>query len=70
MELDDFRHPSNDIRYKDIPLDVLPSVESMADCVERVAPFWNNIICKKVMEGKRVVIVSHKNSLRAIFKII
>ena len=42
----------------------------MADCVERVEPFWHNIICKKVMEGKRVVIVSHKNSLRAIFKII
>lgn len=68
VDVHDFRHPVNDNRYKDVPLDALPQVESMKDCVERVSPFWNNIIAKKVMDNKRVIIVSHKNTLRAIFK--
>ena len=70
VEFDDFRHPTNDVRYKQIPIEALPSVESMKDCVERVAPFWNNVVSKSVMENKRVVVVSHKNSLRGIFKIL
>ena len=46
VEFDDFRHPSNDIRYKDVPVNALPNVESMKDCVDRVMPFWNNIVAK------------------------
>ena len=31
-------------------------------------PFWNNTIARNVYNNKKVLIVAHKNSLRAIFK--
>ena len=70
VEIDDFRHPANDVRYRDIPTEVLPSVESIKCTVERVMPFWHNVICPQVMDNKRVIIVCHKNTLRSIFKVL
>ena len=50
-----------------IPRDHLPKVESMKDTVDRIVPFWYNTIAREILNNKKVVIVAHKNSLRAIF---
>jgi 2,3-bisphosphoglycerate-dependent phosphoglycerate mutase len=68
LELNDYRHPCNDKKYKLIPRDGLPAVESLKDTVKRVVPFWENQIIRKVQNEKRVIIVSHKNTLRAFFQ--
>lgn len=46
----------------------LPKTESMEDTVNRIMPFWYNTIARNVFNNKKVLIVAHKNSLRAIFK--
>ena len=50
-----------------IPRDHLPMNESMKDCVDRIVPFWYNTIATEILNNKKVIIVAHKNSLRAIF---
>ena len=54
-------------KYSFIPRDHLPKVESMKDTVDRIVPFWLNRIAREVLNNKKVIIVAHKNSLRAIF---
>lgn len=64
----DYRHPAHDVKYKSIPKENLPTAESMADMEKRVVPFWENQIERRVKDNKQIIIVSHKNTLRAIFK--
>jgi len=46
----------------------MPKTESLANCVERVLPFWVDGICPAVLAQKRVLVVAHGNSLRALVK--
>jgi len=57
-----------DDRYNGVPRDCLPKTESLKQCVERVLPFWYDVICPNILSGKRVVVVAHGNSLRSIVK--
>lgn len=68
MALSDERHPSHDQRYKDIDPKLLPSQESLKDTVARFLPLWNETIIPKIKAGKRVLIVAHGNSLRALMQ--
>lgn len=68
LTADDERHPSRDRRYADVPKDQLPLTESLKDTVARFVPFWESTIAPQVKKGKRVVIVAHGNSLRALVK--
>ncbi len=68
MELSDKRHPRNDPRYKNVDPKLLPNCESLKDTVARFLPLWQNRISKDVSEGKRVLIVAHGNSLRALMQ--
>ncbi|HNM47977.1 MAG TPA: 2,3-bisphosphoglycerate-dependent phosphoglycerate mutase, partial [Candidatus Sumerlaeota bacterium] len=68
LAADDERHPSRDRRYADVPKDQLPLTESLKDTVARFVPFWESTIAPQVKKGKRVVIVAHGNSLRALVK--
>ena len=61
-------HPKLDRRYADVPLSELPLSEALLHCKERVMPCWNNVIAPQVKDGKRVLIVAHGNSLRALVK--
>jgi 2,3-bisphosphoglycerate-dependent phosphoglycerate mutase len=36
--------------------------------VQRFLPYWNDAIAPAVRQGKRVIIVAHGNSLRALIK--
>eukprot|EP00827_Trimyema_finlayi_P003854 TRINITY_DN364_c0_g1_i8.p1 TRINITY_DN364_c0_g1~~TRINITY_DN364_c0_g1_i8.p1 ORF type:complete len:254 (+),score=110.25 TRINITY_DN364_c0_g1_i8:75-836(+) len=68
LEETDNRFPGKDDRYNELPFDVLPFTECLKDTVERVLPYWNDIICPTIKSGKKVVIAAHGNSLRAIVK--
>jgi len=66
LEDDDKRHPKFDPRYKDVPPDSLPACEALKNTVERVLPYWNDVIVPDVKAGKSVVVSAHGNSLRAL----
>jgi 2,3-bisphosphoglycerate-dependent phosphoglycerate mutase len=42
--------------------------QSLKLTIDRVLPFWNETIVPTIKSGKRVIIVAHGNSLRAIVK--
>lgn len=68
LELDDDRHPVHDPRYADLAPDVLPGSECLADVVDRMLPYWHDAIVPDLAAGKRVLVVAHGNSLRALVK--
>ena len=61
-------YPGNDPRYAGINPAELPCSESLKDVLERVLPYWNEKIVPHLALGKRVLIVAHGNSLRALMK--
>lgn len=70
LDSNDIRHPNYDLKYKKLKKNELPSGECLKDTVNRVIPLWNNDIIPNVLSGKKILIVAHGNSLRAIVKII
>jgi len=68
MDINDPRHPSKDPRYKGVPANELPSGESLKDTVARFLPVWKNTIAPEIKAGKKVLIVAHGNSLRALMQ--
>jgi 2,3-bisphosphoglycerate-dependent phosphoglycerate mutase len=64
----DPRHPSRDPRYQGIDPSRLPAGESLQDTLRRVLPCWEEEILPRLREGKRVLVVAHGNSLRALVK--
>ncbi len=68
MEASDPRHPSHDPRYKGVPAALLPSQESLKDTVARFLPLWVDTIVPTMKSGKKVLIVAHGNSLRALIQ--
>ena len=68
LSADDPRHPRFDPRYAGIKATKLPATECLQDTVARVLPYWNKRIAPSILEGKRVIIAAHGNSLRALIK--
>jgi 2,3-bisphosphoglycerate-dependent phosphoglycerate mutase len=66
LDLDDPGHPRFDPRYRDLPPEVLPATECLADVVERMLPYWADAIAPRLMHNERVIIAAHGNSLRAL----
>ena len=59
---------ARDPRYADLPFDVLPASECLADVVERMLPYWYDDIVPDLKVGRAVLIAAHGNSLRALVK--
>lgn len=68
LEPDDDRHPSHDPRYADLPPDLIPSTEALANVVERMLPYWHDSIVPDLLMGRVPLIAAHGNSLRALVK--
>lgn len=68
LDWNDERHPRFDPRYADLKPEQLPSTESLKITLERVLPYWHSTIAPTIQSGKRVLIVAHGNSLRALVK--
>lgn len=65
---DDERYPGNDPKYKDLTEEELPLTECLKDTLERVLPYYNNVIKKHLENKENVLVVAHGNSLRSIIK--
>ncbi len=64
----DPRYPGHDPRYRGLTKAELPLTECLKDTVTRFLPAWEAVIAPTVRSGKRVIIVAHGNSLRALVK--
>src|SRR5262249_27978630 len=65
---DDPRAPHHDPRYAHLTPAEIPLTECLKDTVERVLPYWTETIAPTIRSGRRVLIASHGNSLRALVK--
>ncbi|MBR5663026.1 MAG: 2,3-diphosphoglycerate-dependent phosphoglycerate mutase [Bacilli bacterium] len=68
LSLDDPRYPGNDSLYKDLDKEELPTTENLNDTIKRVLVYWNSDIINDLKNNKKVIIVAHGNSLRALIK--
>jgi 2,3-bisphosphoglycerate-dependent phosphoglycerate mutase len=67
----DASHPyfvGNDRRYAGLPKGALPLTESTKTTGDRVLPFWLSTLKPAIASGKRLLVVAHGNSLRALVK--
>ena len=65
---EDDRFEGHDPLYKDVNIKDLPLSESLKDTVERFLPYWTGSIEPVLRQQKRVIIVAHGNTLRALIK--
>ena len=68
LEESDERHPCHDGRYAGIAN--LPASESLKTTLDRVKPYWDDVIVPDLKAGKNVIIAAHGNSLRALVKML
>jgi 2,3-bisphosphoglycerate-dependent phosphoglycerate mutase len=64
----DERLPSLDPRYASLAPGEAPRTESLKETVARFLPYWHGTIAPAIQAGRRVLIVAHGNSLRALVK--
>lgn len=68
LEEGDARLTQDDPRYATLPKADFPRTECLKDTVARFVPYWETVIAPQVLQGKRVLITAHGNSLRALIK--
>jgi 2,3-bisphosphoglycerate-dependent phosphoglycerate mutase len=68
LDPDDERHPRHDPRYRELPPDLLPATECLADVVVRMLPYWHDVIVPDLLAGRLPLVVAHGNSIRALIK--
>jgi len=57
-----------DPRYAELPPELLPRAECLADVVHRMLPYWYDAIVPDLASGRVVLVAAHGNSLRALVK--
>jgi len=55
-------------RYADLPDEIRPRTECLADVVDRMLPYWYDAIVPDLLTGQTVLVAAHGNSLRALVK--
>lgn len=68
LELTDERHPKFDRRYASLTPEQLPATESLKITLGRVLPYWHATLAPEIKSGRRVLVVAHGNSIRALVK--
>jgi len=68
LQPSDDRYPGKDPRYASLSATELPLTECLKDTVGRFLPYWHETIAPTIRSGKKVIIVAHGNSLRALVK--
>lgn len=66
LDLDDPRHPRFEPIYIKIDPGLLPNTESLEQCQLRTLPYWEEEIIQRIKSGRRLLIISHGNTMRAI----
>ena len=57
-----------DARYADLPPEIMPRTECLADVLARVLPYWYDVVVPDLRRGSTVLVAAHGNSLRALVK--
>ncbi len=68
LTADDERSARHDPRYADLPPEIVPDTECLADVVDRMLPYWYDAIVPDLAAGRVVLVAAHGNSLRALVK--
>jgi 2,3-bisphosphoglycerate-dependent phosphoglycerate mutase len=68
LEEGDERLAFDDPRYASLPAARFPRTECLKDTVERFVPYWETVIVPRILDGRRILIAAHGNSLRALIK--
>nr|CAH8853170.1 unnamed protein product [Trichobilharzia regenti] len=68
VDLEDPRFPGNEAKYALLDSSCIPRTECLKDTVQRVLPLWFDTIAANIKSCKRILIVAHGNSLRALIK--
>jgi 2,3-bisphosphoglycerate-dependent phosphoglycerate mutase len=59
---------AGDPRYADLPDEILPRTECLADVIDRMLPYWYDAIVPDLRAGLTVCVAAHGNSLRGLVK--
>jgi 2,3-bisphosphoglycerate-dependent phosphoglycerate mutase len=59
---------SGDVRYVDLPSELLPRTECLADVIDRMLPYWYDAVVPDLRIGRTVLVTAHGNSLRGLVK--
>jgi len=65
---DDEYSQAGDPRYDDLPPELMPKTECLADVVDRMLPYWYDAIVPDLRRDLIVLVAAHGNSLRALVK--
>jgi 2,3-bisphosphoglycerate-dependent phosphoglycerate mutase len=57
-----------DPRYANLPPELLPRTECLADVLDRMLPYWYDSIVPDLAGGRTVLVAAHGNSIRALVK--
>ncbi|MDH6354163.1 2,3-bisphosphoglycerate-dependent phosphoglycerate mutase [Dysgonomonas sp. PH5-45] len=68
LEKTDPRSSSQDVRYSGVPKAYIPETESLKDTVERILPYWQEVIYPSMVNHNDIIVAAHGNSLRGIIK--
>jgi 2,3-bisphosphoglycerate-dependent phosphoglycerate mutase len=68
LTIDSPMYPGNDPLYKDLKPEEIPLSENLKMVVERVVPYWEEVIVPELKAGKKIIISASGNSLRALVK--
>jgi 2,3-bisphosphoglycerate-dependent phosphoglycerate mutase len=68
LEPQDPRSERADLRYAKLKPSDIPLTECLKDTVARVIPLWTDSMAPAIKSGKRLVVVAHGNSIRALIK--
>jgi len=68
IDIGDQENPAYEPRYGELTEEQIPRGECLQDTVARAVPFWDSEIAPAIKSGKKVVIVAHGNSIRALVK--
>ena len=66
LDVDDARHPRFDPHYAALDPADLPAGESLRDCQRRTLPYWHEVLVPRLRAGRRLLVISHGNTLRAL----
>lgn len=68
LEPGDARSERGDLRYAQLTPEQVPLTECLKDTVARVLPLWYGTLAPAIASGRRLAIVAHGNSIRALVK--
>jgi 2,3-bisphosphoglycerate-dependent phosphoglycerate mutase len=68
LEMNDPRSPRQDIRYNELTDNQIALTESLKDTVDRIVPYWKDVIAPSLKQYDQIIVAAHGNSLRGIIK--